>query len=297
MQIEIYTPTNTQPLPPIQWNYAEVKAWVEDGLANYKGRVYTEETVSDAKKERAVLNKLAEAIDSKRKEMKATYLSPYELFDKQAKELTAMIKDCSAEIDAQVKNFDEIRKQEKRQKIETELYAPMIGNLAELVPYERLHNPKWLNVTTSVSTISEEMGRAIDRISSGLASIDTLNLAPDIAERVKSVFLKNYDLAAALAERERIEKEREDLARYEAAQREQNARNAADPDAWHNLKPGDKVCFGGDGCVVGTEERPAAQPTAAEQTHDVTFRIRVTTAQLNALGAFMKANNIRPERV
>ena len=276
MQIEIYNPTNTQPLPPIQWNYDEVKAWVEDGLANYKGRVYTEETVADAKKERAVLNKLAEAIDSKRKEMKATYLSPYEQFDKQAKELTAMIKDCSAEIDAQVKNFDEIRKQEKRQKIETELYAPMIGNLAELVPYERLHNPKWLNVTTSVSTISEEMGRAIDRITSGLASIDTLNLAPDIAERVKSVFLKNFDLAAALAERESIEKEREDLARYEAVQREQNARNAAAPPV---------------------EEQPAAQPTTAEPMHTVTFRIRVTTAQLNALGAFMKANNIRPERV
>lgn len=276
MQIEIYNPTNTQPLPPIQWNYAEVKAWVEDGLAAYKGRVYTEETVTDAKKDRASLNKLAEAIDSKRKEMKATYLAPYELFDKQAKELTAMIKECSAEIDAQVKNFDDVRKQEKRQKIETELYAPMIGNLAALVPYDRLHNPKWLNVTTSVSTISSELGQAIDRITSGLASIDTLNLQPDIAERVKSVFLKNYDLAAALAERERIEKEREELARYEAAQREQNARDAAAPPV---------------------EEQPAAQPTAAEQMHDVTFRIRVTTAQLKALGAFMKENNIRPERV
>lgn len=184
-----------------------------------------------------------------------------------------MIKDCSAEIDAQVKNFDEIRKQEKRQKIETELYAPMIGNLAELVPYERLHNPKWLNVTTSVSTISSELGQAIDRITSGLASIDTLNLAPDIAERVKSVFLKNYDLAAALAERERIEKEREDLARYEAAQKAKAAE------------------------VEYIPPEPVAEEPAAEPMHTVTFRIRVTTAQLNALGAFMKENNIRPERV
>ena len=46
MEIEIYSPTNGQPLPAVKWNYPEVKAWLEDGLAAYKGRVYTEDRKS-----------------------------------------------------------------------------------------------------------------------------------------------------------------------------------------------------------------------------------------------------------
>lgn len=272
MQIEIYTPTQAQPLPPVQWNYAEVKRWIEDGLAAYKGRVYTEESIATAKKDRAALNKLAEAIDAKRKEMKAMYLQPYEQFEAQAKELTAMVKAQAVEIDTQVKAYDDLRRREKQEKIR-EVYAAMIGNLAELVPYARLHNPKWLNVSVSMSAISEELGRSIDKIESGLASIDKLGLDPDIAEQVTGVFLRDFDLAEALSEKERIEKQRDELARYKAAQ------NAQEP---------------------VQEERPTVRaPKRAdtdEQIHIVTFRIRVTSEQLKALGDFMRANNIRPER-
>lgn len=133
MEIEIYSPTNGQPLPAVKWNYPEVKAWLEDGLAAYKGRVYTEDTITQAKKDRANLNKLADAIAAKRREMKATYLHPYEEFDGQAKELERMVKAQSAEIDAQVKAYDNARKEEKRAKI-VELYEALIGNLAGLVP-------------------------------------------------------------------------------------------------------------------------------------------------------------------
>ena len=89
----------------------------KEKLAAYKGRVYTEDTVTEAKKDRANLNKLADAIDTKRKEMKAMYLEPYAQFETQAKELTAMVKDQVAEIDAQVKAFENFRKQEKLERI------------------------------------------------------------------------------------------------------------------------------------------------------------------------------------
>ena len=175
MQIEIYNPVQGQPLPPVEWNFTEVKQWVQDGLEAYKGRVYTDDTIAQAKKDRATLNKLAEAIDTKRKEMKAKYLEPYEQFDRDTKELKAMIKDQVAEIDAQVKASEKFKKDEKLERIKIELYGPMIGKLAELVPYERLHDPKWLNVSASMSTISTALGEKIDRIISGLETIDKLD--------------------------------------------------------------------------------------------------------------------------
>ena len=140
MEIQIFNPTQAQPLPEISWNYAELKQQLEAGLANYKGLAYGDDQIGGAKKDRARLNKLADAIDSKRKEMKALYLRPYESFEAQAKELVGMVKAAVKEIDDQVKDYEATRKEEKRQSI-LEQYRAMIGSLAELVPYERLHNP------------------------------------------------------------------------------------------------------------------------------------------------------------
>lgn len=283
MEIQVYNPTQAQPLPPITWNYLEVKQWVEDGLQAYKGRVYTNDTITEAKKDRANLNKLATAIDAKRKEMKAMYLAPYEQFEAEAKELVNMIKTVSAEIDAQVKAYDDFRKAEKQQFIEEQLYKPLIGDLAELVPYKKLHNPKWLNVTTSMGTVSDELARMVEEIENGLKAIDRLNIDADIAERVKSVFLQNFDLAAAIAENDRIMAEREKMARYQAAQQAQTAE--ATPPAINAPVDEEKPV------------QPAPQPTADEKIYTVTFRIHVNKAQLDGLGAYMRANNIKPERV
>ncbi len=286
MEIQVYNPTQAQPLPAVKWNYDEVKQWVEDGLQAYKGRVYTSETITEAKKDRANLNKLATAIDAKRKEMKAMYLAPYEQFEAEAKELVGMIKTVSAEIDAQVKTYDEFRKQQKQQQIEAEIYTPMIGKLAELVPYKKLHNPKWLNVTTSMGEIGQEMARKVEEIENGLKAIERLNIDADVAERVTSVFLRDFDLSAAIAESDRIMEEREKMARYQAEQRAQQAQAAA-------------VAPKPISAPVVEEKpvQPAQQPAVEEKVYEVVFRINVTKAQLDALGAYMRANGIKPERV
>lgn len=283
MQLEIYNPTSGQPLPPIEWNFEAIKAWLKDGLAAYKGRVYDETQITQAKKDAANLRKLKDAIDGKRKEVKATYLAPVEEFTKQARELTDMIDAQVGEITAQVKTYDDFRRQEKQAEIE-KVYTALIGDLAELVPYERLHNPKWLNVTYSMTNISEELARSIESIEAALSSINTLDIAPEIAKQVKAAYLKNYDLAAALAEKERIEKQQAELARYEAAR---EAAHAAPP-VEGKYTPAETV-------------EPVTAPRGAagegETIHTVTFRIHVTAAQLKDLGSFMKEHGIKPERV
>lgn len=283
MEIQVYNPTQAQPLPTVKWNYLEVKQWVEDGLQAYKGRVYTNDTITEAKKDRANLNKLATAIDDKRKEMKALYLAPYEQFEAEAKELVNMIKTVSAEIDAQVKAYDEFRKQEKLVFIKSQIYAPIVGILADLIPFDKILNPKWLNVTTSANDVSADISRTVEKVESGLKAIDKLNLEADIAERVKSVFLLNFDLAAAIAEKERIEAEREKMARYQAAQQAQAAEAKPQPIS----APVENE----------TPPQPTQQPQAEEKIYTVAFRIHVTKAQLDGLGAYMRENGIKPERV
>ena len=294
MQIEIYTPTQGQPLPPVEWNYETVKQWVQDGLEAYKGRVYTDETISEAKRDRANLNKLADAIDTKRKEMKAVYLAPYEQFEAQAKELTAMVKEQSAEIDAQVKTYEKFKKGEKLEQIRTELYAPMIGKLAGLVPYEALHDPKWLNATTSMSAVSEALGAKIDRIISGLDAIDKLDYPADIVEYTKGVFLRDFDLAEAIAEKDKMVKQREELARYETAQ---NAAGDAKVSRGSATPPdGEKLLIAKPaGCEV--VQAVHATPEETVQTIELDFRVWVTKDQMTALREFLKSNGIKFGRV
>ena len=287
MQIEIYAPTQGQPLPPIEWNYPELKKWVEDGLAAYKGRIYTDDNIAIAKQDRANLNKLADAIDTKRKEMKAVYLEPYTEFERQAKELTALVKAQADEIAAQIKAYDDFRKSEKQAKI-TELYFEKIGDLAALVPYDRLHNPKWLNVTTSMTSIDDELTVRIGSIKAGLATIDKVGIDSEIVGQIKSLFLSNgYNLAAALAEVERIEAERAEMERIKAAAAAPKPVSAEKPDA-----PKDTPAEPENGGMTRYSDGNTAEPI-----HTVTFRIRVTASKLALLGDFMRANGIVPERV
>lgn len=286
MELMIYNPTQSQPLPKIEWNYDEVKKWIEDGLEAYKGLVYTDDTIAKAKKDRATLNKLAAAIDSKRKEMKALYLHPYEDFETQAKELVGMIKKQSDEIDAQVKAYDEFRRQEKQAEI-IKIYEVTIGDLATLVPYERLHEPKWLNVTTNIKTVANDLAQKVDRIEAGIAAIDRLNLAPELATQIKGVFLKNFDLAAALAEKDRIERERREIERLKASQEVLGAAQIEDKSSRVEVYPKEENA---------SRSRYSGNNTA-EPIITVTFRIRVTGEKLKLLGDFMRANGIRPERV
>ena len=279
MEIQIYAPTSGEPLPPISWNYDEIKKWLEDGLAAYKGRVYTDATIGEAKKDRASLNKLADVIDGKRKEMKAKYLQPYEEFERQAKELVAMIKAQSSEIDVQVKEYEQVKKDKKLEQIK-EVYAAMIGDLAELVPYEKLHNPKWLNATTSEATVVDELGSKIDRIIAGLESINSLGLDADIAEQVKGVFLKDFDLAEALAERERIEKRREELAKYEERRLTPKYRKSTPPPPPN----------------PPTQQVETA-PAEGEEIHTLDFRVWATARQLEVLKSFLKTAGIKFGRV
>ncbi len=208
MQLEIYNPTQGTQLPTIEWNFDALKTWLEDGLASYKGRVYDDSQINEAKKDAANLRKLKEAIDGKRKELKRDYLEPYEAFASQAKLLTDMIDKQIEEISGQVKAYDTRWKEEKRQRIEAEIYGPMIGDLAGLVPYDRLHEAKWLNRTASDSQISEALGTKIDRINSGLFAINNMELEPDLEAAVKAAFMRHFDLSEAMAEKEQIERMR-----------------------------------------------------------------------------------------
>ena len=106
--------TDLQSFPKsIDFNFTEIKSELEEKLVKYKNLVVTEDGIKAAKADKAKLNKLATAIEDKRKEVKAICLAPYNDFEVKCKELVSLIKAPAVAIDTQVREFENIEKEKK----------------------------------------------------------------------------------------------------------------------------------------------------------------------------------------
>ena len=114
MEIRLVNPTEDGFLQKIDWNKAELEANVRSIVEAYQGLVYTEDTVSDAKNDRAALRKLLNEIEDRRKLVKKKCMEPYEVFENDLKDVTVLIKEQISIIDGKVKEYENGVKEEKK---------------------------------------------------------------------------------------------------------------------------------------------------------------------------------------
>ena len=120
-------------LPAIRWNEAEVQQNLTEMLAAYTGRVYTPESIKDAKADRAAVNKLDKQLADAARGAKAFYTKPLEEFLQRTKQMQAQCKQVSGAIDQQVKAVEEAERQDKADALQA-VYTDCIGELRELIP-------------------------------------------------------------------------------------------------------------------------------------------------------------------
>ena len=95
MQEELTVRVEHPELPAIRWNEAEVQQNLTEMLAAYTGRVYTPETIKDAKADRAAVNKLDKQLSDAARSAKAFYMKPLEEFLQSAKQMQGQCKAVS----------------------------------------------------------------------------------------------------------------------------------------------------------------------------------------------------------
>lgn len=207
-------------LPAIRWNEAEVQQNLTEMLAAYTGRVYTPETIKDAKADRAAVNKLDKQLSDAARSAKTFYMKPLEEFLQSAKQMQAQCKQVSGAIDQQVKAVEEAERQDKAEALRL-VYEDCIGELRELLPFERLLVPQWLNKTFALSTAQHDLRRDVETRRKELKIIQ--DTCGEDAEACQLEYLRALDVNAALAEHLRLKDSREKLRRAEeerlAAQR------------------------------------------------------------------------------
>ena len=247
-------------------------------LEKYKGLVYDETKINEAKADRANLNKLKAAIDDARKRQKAVCLKPYEEFEAKIKELTGMINVPVLEIDRQIKNYEAEQRQKKKDAFEN-FYKENAKDIIGLVSFDRFFVDKWTIASASEKAVQEAIRIIINRIERDLATIE--DFGGELALNCKDVYIKTLDINMALAEKARIERLKAQLAEHEARAKQKQIAPVA------HEKPKQEP--------VAEKVSDTAEP---EKVWTVGFKvIDATRNQLLALRDFMQNNNINYEKV
>ena len=148
---------------PVVWNYEEIKSDLTTALKDYESRVYTEDTIAEAKEDRAKLNKLKKAINDERIAREKEYMQPFNEFKAQAKELCDMIDTASSGIGEQLEAFEQKRLDEKTLHIQT-LFNDVASNYdLPFITLEKIMYDKWLNKSTSDKAIIEEITERFEK--------------------------------------------------------------------------------------------------------------------------------------
>lgn len=184
LELKIFSPQENGFVPEIKWNNEELKAAIAEKMKEYKGLVFTEETISEGKKDRANLNKLRGAIDDERKRVKKLCMEPCNRFEKEVKEVLALVDEQISAIDVQIKEVEQIRKKEKRKAVQ-ELFESI--GFQKFVTLEMIWDEKWLNASVALSKVENQMKETMYRIGEEVGTISRLPEFSFEAARLSSI--------------------------------------------------------------------------------------------------------------
>lgn len=204
LTLVINNPDEGHFLKSIGWNKEQIKDAVISITEQYKGLAYTEEQLQEAKKDRAKLNAMKKDISDRRIQVKNALLEPYNVFEAEVNEVVALIDEPIAMIDEQIVAYEERTKEEKRQDLE-KFFTENRADLPELITFEKIFNPKWMNKSSSLSSCKNEIKKAVEDIKADLSAIRS-SLSGKYSVYAEEYYMKReMNLSKALSEANRIQ--------------------------------------------------------------------------------------------
>ena len=211
----------------IDFNFEQLRQEIEEKAKSYSLCVYTEDTVKLAKEDRATLNRLKKALNDERIRREKEYNAPFMEFKAKIIELIAIIDKPVAIIDAQVKSFEEAQRKAKEDEIQR-WYTQNRASIGAPVWLElrKIAKPQWANASVKLPAIYEEIKQACAKIQ---ADVETINALPGFSFEAMDVYTKSLELAAAIAEGQRLADIQRRKAEAEAARKAaEEAKKAAE---------------------------------------------------------------------
>lgn len=290
MELKVKAPTFPE---VIEFNFDELKQEITERASTYVNLVYSDEQIKDAKNDRATLNKFVKALSDERIKIKKECLKPYEDFEAKIKELDGIVSKAIANIDNQVKGYEEKQKQDKLEAIKAYWHEVLQADkVPEAVTFNQIFNEKWLNASVSMKSIHEEIDSRLEQIASDL---ETLANLPEFGFEAVEVYKTTLDLNKALNEGRRlseIQKRKAEAERLKAEIEAEQARLAAEVEA---QKQEELIPPVADDTPFEQCMNPPVEETHAKQW--VSFKALLTVDQARELKRFFDDRAIEFEAI
>ena len=197
----------------VEDNIIEAKEYALQLKEYYSTLVFNNEQISEAREERASINKIVKKIADYRKDIVAEFKKPIETFETTAKETEKILKETADFVDVQVKNF-EYKEKEIRKANAKKIYDINIEELKELVSFEKLFNDKWLNKGSwkednTSPIIENEIIEIREKVRNGLKAIEELHSEFEL--ELKNTFLQDFDLTKAIFKNNQLQEQKKVL--------------------------------------------------------------------------------------
>ena len=154
-------------LPVLAFNFEQLRAWATGLTERYTNMVVTEDALVEVKKDMADLNKNKAKLEEARKEVVRRVSEPIKSFEAQVKEVVGIFDAAYAGLSGQVKAFEDAQREQKRNKVLEligECFAEKFGTYdVEWPEFNIPVQEKWLNKTTSLKAVREDVTAIIQR--------------------------------------------------------------------------------------------------------------------------------------
>ena len=269
--LELRMTTNLEESLPreLSFNFDELKAELTAQLERYNGLIITEDTIKAGKDDRAKLNKLKTAIDTRRKEIKKQWNEPYTNFEGKIKEVLALIEAPIQAIDRQLNTYEEQRKAEKRDEIYDRYHEIVPEDIKGILLFERIFDSRWLNKGVSIEEVEEAITSQTIRVQNDLLALKEIE--PEHAAAVRTEYYKTLDLGAAMRHLTTLRET------AEAMKREAPTTNPPEPE-----KPAEPA-----------QEPQRAPAPAEDKTYTYRLELGMTQKQAAELKQYLVANGIK----
>lgn len=194
-------------------NAKQIRELVQAALPRYDIANYSPDDIAKAKADKALLNKAAQTLNSKRIEFEREFMAPFGEFKDTIAETVKLIKDAVAKIDTIVKADEERAKAEKREQVER--LAEQCG-LEELgIQLSKIWNDKWLNKSTSLKSVEADIKTRMATIT---ADLETLKSFAEDYDVLVVRYKENLNLQETVRYANQLKEQREAAAKAKEAE-------------------------------------------------------------------------------
>lgn len=257
----------------IQANFDSLESFMDNTIAQYDGWEPSADNKNDLDLIKAVKKEfkgIIDGIETRRMEVNRAYTPPLDAFNARCKAIVDKGKAFYEKLRDVEREADDYYKSEKKNELR-EHYKAFAGMLLDVVPYEKIHDDKWLNKTMNIQAAKLEIEDKVQKIAGDREAIKDMHL--EFENDALTVFFQTLDFGEAIKYARKLEDDKRKVEEMEAELTRQSAQPIPEEDtytggadAYNAEAPDDYVPYEPQEPMTMEQEHQAYNPPNAYQS-------------------------------